>query len=179
MRVEISYEEALSKYPRAVEEAVRDLGKSRSKKKDTPAEDMEWEFMVGEQIKGAMGFEDFLSQVENGPERREEVSLDDVEVLASAKAEERYDRSHIVLVCKPGGNARGTSEPLHERVSEVFERYMEGELRSFREQARIDALSDEEREREVEENLRQLSGQPGFMAVSVTPREKSKNKRSR
>jgi hypothetical protein len=156
MFLEVPYKSLLQSHPGAVQEALGTLRKGKSRHKADPPESFTWGFSWCVTVEG-FSFEDLLSGrvpavvPEEAPEER---------VRA-------YARRCSVCVQVRKGRAYAYSAQLPEVPEAILDQYRVAIEVEAGENARVEALSPEEREREIQGLLSQLRKDPGFMEISV------------
>lgn len=161
--LEIPYEEALRNHPEAVLEALTSVRKGKSKHRNDPPETFTWGYFWCVVIENGVGsLADVLSGKAALKRVQEEALSIDEQVLDYAR------RCHVSLQLEKS-RAYGRSERL-ETPKSFLDDYRRGLEEKAREQARIAALSPEERQRETEEILQQLRKDPGFMEIPARVR---------
>jgi hypothetical protein len=162
VNLETTYEVVKERYPEAVATAVARLRKGKSKHKDAPEENLTWSFDWSIRIDGMMnGVQFFESLKTGGPPKPPEFDTFE-EYWAD------YETSVSVCLRAKIGRWQGCSEILPKVPNEIKEHQRPYWEKDKADKARIASLSPEEREAEVQECLRKLSGNPGFACVQVS-----------
>lgn len=151
MELPVDYATALELYPEAVAEAVAMLRKSRSKHRKADPVTLKWKYWWCVEIR-AYTFTELLDGTaqERGKDRHE-MTLDE-------RVADEVKRSHVSVVV--ANNYHGKLGTVPDVIRELIE---EGHKGNMAEEARVAAMSDEEREARTQEVLQQLRGSPGFM----------------
>lgn len=140
MQIRIKNSDAKKRHPKQYADIVAKLRKGKSKHKDENPSKLEWYYNWATQVK-AFTFE---------------------EVLAGAKDEE--PSQHIVWLSAKIGKWWGSSGPVSlEEAIEVTDVIEQNIAAKKAEEDRINSLSEEERRKEVNDCLRELSKYPGFV----------------
>ena len=164
MWLEINYKTAQKRYPKEVQEIIEKVRTSRSKNKNVSPELWAWGFSWCVRIEGMIGGNDFAQMIaglKEFPKEKEPKSADE-EV-------KDYARRAIVHLAGKISRAEWSSTDPVKFPDEIAQMIRKDFEKQQAEQARVDALSPEERDRETNEILRQLSGSPGFVALGVGP----------
>lgn len=155
MIIELSYEEARRQYPDRVDEVMTKLRKGKSRHRDAAPEELEWSIEYGVLVPGQLvTFADLIvGRVEDPRERRSRMSLDErvEEIVQGVTA---YLRGKIGRFIAFSSQIEGCPEEVRAAIRRGVEEDMA-------EEARVAALSPEERQAEAEEALRQLRKCPG------------------
>jgi hypothetical protein len=164
MWLEIDYKTAKKRYPKEVEDVTKKVRAGKSKHRNSDPNLWAWGFSWCVQIEGAIGGQDFLKMITGEKEfpKDEEPETADEEVADYAR------RAMVHLAAKIGKTQWGSTKQI-EFPNEIGNRIRTQFEKDKAEQARVDALSPEERERETNDILRQLSRSPGFMAIGMGP----------
>jgi|APSaa5957512622_1039677.scaffolds.fasta_scaffold92246_2 hypothetical protein len=147
MRIEISYERVSTdpQLAQAFAEAKAKKAKSKAKSASAPLEECKWILCIAERIDGPIPWDETLKQ-------------------AMAR---RIPRLLVHLQASYGRgwwNAATSISPTSDVVVEVIKKQEE---ENAAEKARVAALTDTEREGEIQEALSALRGSPGFMGLQV------------
>jgi hypothetical protein len=157
--LKIPYEEALQNHPEAVQEALASLRKGKSKHRNEPPENFAWGYYWCVVIESGVGS---IRDVLSGAMSRatQDMSID-------AQVQDYGRRCHVHLQLEKN-RAYGRSErlPTPQRFLDSYRQNLEERAL---EQARVDALSPEERQRETEAILQQLR-KPGFIEIRIPTR---------
>ena len=159
--IELSYEEARRQYPDKVDEVMTKLRKGKSRHRDAAPEELEWSIEYGVLVPGQLvTFADLIvGRVEDPRERRSRMSLDErvEEIVQGVTA---YLRGKIGRFIAFSSQIEGCPEEVRAAIRRGVEE-------DIAEEARVAALSPEERQAEAEEALRQLRKMPGFMEIRI------------
>lgn len=155
---DISYEEALRRHPKEVAGVVAKLraGKSKSKGEDPANLGWSYECCVRIESGGMTLAEVFGGEAERRERIRRETPLEDQVV-------DQLRRTTVWISARIG-KWIGRSEALEAPPPELETNVRANLQARDAEQARVDALSPEERKQEVERLLKQLGRDPGFAA---------------
>lgn len=152
---EVPYETLLRDHPAQVQAAIQDLRKSRSKFRGDPPESFKWGYDWCVLIKGGTLAEVLASKPQEPPSIDEQVR-------------EHANACHVrVLMQKK--SSRFTSELLTTTPQFILDNYREYLEERAAEYARFQALTPEEKQRELESTLKQLRG-PGFVELHIPRR---------
>ena len=162
-RISISYETAL-KHPQ-IKEIETKLIKGKSKEKNSDLSELTWEYNWGESIPG----KSFAELQASGWAKEKEPT-----------AEEQIDRSFVFLCAKKNRWQASAKTPIYNGPTALPHYPISGqipdEVRDLivncikerqLEQQRIDSLTPEERQREIQELLTGLKKYPGFISVKI------------
>lgn len=147
MFLEIPYTDLLVSHPDAVKEALNKLRKGKSKVRSDPPESFTWGFEWCVEIDDPRSIHDILSG-QRLPRSEQEVPIED--------RVRDYARRCGVCVVVRKGHASSVSKQLSETPEVILAQYRNGLNADHVEQARLKALSPEERERERQDILSQL-----------------------
>jgi hypothetical protein len=148
----VSYEEALKRHPVEVASIVKRLRKGKSKLRENDPASFTWEYSRCVVIPNGRT----LAEIFTEQNRRRAMTLEDLD--AAVADEIKRSQCALYLRAPRVGIGEGVEAPpeLEPQVREGFER-------QAREQARVDAMTPEQRQAEIESLLGQLGRDPGFM----------------
>jgi len=160
MRLETTYELAKERHPEQVEEIIATLRRSKSKQKNANPEDLNWYYDYCKAVKA----HSFMEVIENARTRAQEPPSNPcVEARVASMVEGLHfrlsaSRKHWI----------GTAQ-LNEGFvpPELIAQFVERAEEERAEQERIDNLTPEERDAEVQELLGELRQDPGFMEFEI------------
>lgn len=157
----ITFEEARTRHPKEVTEILAKLGSGKSKHRKATGDKLQWEYKTAVLIEGSGSLGDMLAgKFEAGRLRREVMTLDE-------RVADEVRRTRTSLQGTIGQWAHGVSVA---NPPEVESRARAAISEHMRERSELDALPPAEQDRQREETLAQLRGQPGFMEVRVQRR---------
>ena len=143
-KISISYEQVKLRHPAAIKEIVGRIAKSKSKSAGTPLKDCNWRYSWGMKIK-ILPFDQLAEQ--NELPVQEQMKIEEAKVHVLLEATAGHGRWATVLKHVP---------------PEISLILLEGIEADIAETQRLAAMSAEEAEAEVEQNLTELSKSPGF-----------------
>jgi hypothetical protein len=162
MYLEITYEEAVIRYPTQVSEVMTKLRAGRSREKGRDASELRWGFDWGVRI-GMRSGEEFMQAI-LGLAKGERPKPKD---LTEDQAVGQYQRDSSVVLHGAVGRWYGTSESLIDKLPAEIEEMVRTNYRlEAAEKERSEALTPKQRDAEVVELLKQLEG-PGFMTLQI------------
>lgn len=158
--VTLTYAEVEKRHPQELKRLIEQLRKSKSKQKDADPTGMTFEYNYAMRCEGFTGAQvlDHLSGVKPLPERKKFVTVEE-------KVADWMERATPVNLTGKLGRWYGC-----ERVPnppELEENFRLDAEREVAEEQRRASLTDEEREAETQEILRQLSGMGGFVGFRI------------
>jgi len=153
MRLPIGYRDAARRWPEAVEEIVAKLRKGKSAHRDADPASLDWSIEWCLQVRGyTFG---------------EIINRDVLPPTPEEKAEENVKNSTAWLSAKKG-RWSGQSNALKDLPQEVKDEYARSAAEERKEKDRVEALTPEERDKEVQNAIKTLRKYPGFTAIRVT-----------
>lgn len=157
MKLPVSYEDALARYPDAVRSLLVNRKRSKAKTASLPPEELDWYIEWSVATKGRTFAEVLGGMITPEPKPEDDIERDLDEYMSCVVAG---------LTAKKG---RGvwSSEPIEEDVSEIRAWQRANLEEQYAERVRIARLTPEERAREEEAALAQLRGTPGFTEVPL------------
>lgn len=155
MDIKMGYETLLARHPEAVEQAVAKLRKSRSKYRNADPATLSWRYSWGVVCKSYSAADLFNGKARAADERHRAMTIEE-------RINDEARRSRVTL----GVSTGYYSDPLEVVPPEIMNRIRADYLKEQEDEARVAALTPEQREKEVEGLLRQLQG-PGFFTFSV------------
>lgn len=165
MEIKITYEEALTNHRDVVNILIGKIQASKAKNKTSPAKDWEWYYSYGVTVKG-QSFGEMIHDVLNRQNDKEEEKstqeiineqLKSVIGLSLAVSMGRI-RRYYVLPDKP--------QLFIEKFSEISLKGMEERKK---EEDRLSKLTPEEKEREAQEHINELTKMGGFAGFNIGP----------
>lgn len=173
MKITISSELAKTRHSAECQMFLEYLRASKTKAKNTPEADFEYSYSWSERIEGD-SFADIMTGKALARQKAEQERSLEMKILA------RVNRSSVALLIKAGrvskyfpiaGHFPGTEDRTGWPIPvEVFEEIKEQETKQAKEQDRINSLTPEQRQAEIDEALACLRGSPGFMEFHL-PRQ--------
>lgn len=162
--LEIDYKTTKKRYPKEVEEITKKVRAGKSKHRNSDPNLWAWGFSWCVRIEGSINGSDFMKMVVGEKEfpKEEEPKTANEEIKDYAR------RATVHLAAKIGKTEWCSEKPI-KFPDEIGKGIRDQFEKDKVEKVRIDALSPEERDRETNEILRQLSRSPGFMAIGVGP----------
>lgn len=162
MYLKTTYENALAAYPDAVNSVMDKIRKGKSKCRHDAPDSFEWGYDWSVQItRGVYNIHQVL-QIASG-QRQHDPEPEGVE----AKVADIIPRISVCISAKKGRTTWLSAQRLPsvppEIIAEYRKRFEEEEV----EQRRIDALTPEQKDAELQDALGQLSRSPGFAAFGV------------
>jgi len=145
------------RHPVEVEKILSNIRKGKSKHRKDSAESFEWSYYWGVMIK-AHGIADLF----NGNMQRDA----EIEMNKSFEQKIRDYAGNCMVTVKAEKGRYCNSESIEGCPSEILVDYRESLIKGQKEQDRVAALSDEERESEMQGLLSELGG-PGFMEMQM------------
>jgi hypothetical protein len=167
MDIKINYEELRVNHPELIRTLVEKIRSANSKDKDRPESEFEWSYSYGVTVRG-MSFGDMINQIRNRNEEPENEKsnqeiinekLGSVFGLSLSVSSGRIKR-YIAL------DDKNKPKLFIQKFSEI---YMKGVEDMQKENDRISKLTPEERERETQEHINELSGMGGFVGLNIGP----------
>lgn len=162
----ITYKDAQRQYPALVEQVMAQLRKSKSKQKNAKPEDLTWYYVWSTRIQS-----DTIHEIMDGRAMARQ------QAWKSKSADEQLaDKVKACNVCLSGKVGHACYVVQGVWNGETGEGEIPAEIRLWyrniidqqkSEEARIAGLTDEQRNAEIAENLKELSGSPGFFGVRV------------
>jgi hypothetical protein len=160
MNIETTAENIKKNYPTEYKQIVDAWKKSKSKTKCKTEKGIKFSFDWGQRIE-SMNFADLIG----GKAFKKEPPLPkDFETFFKSK----FDPSTIgscVMGKWKGGCER--SDSLKNVPPEIYESYRENYKKDYAEEKRVASLTPAQRDKEIKDSLKQLSGMGGFMAISI------------
>jgi hypothetical protein len=155
MRLAITYQSALERYPKQVAEILAKLQSGKSREKGAKPEELDWHFDWCVRITGAYTFNEMI---ENIGKKEEPKSIDE--------QVKEYEQNCSVCLTATKGRWVGYSS-LIPVPPEILESCRKGHEQQEADKKRFDALTPEQKNAEVNGLLKQLGRSKGFMAFSV------------
>lgn len=165
MRININYETAKERHPEAVEQIVKKLRSGKSKHKDDEPSTLNWHYSYCIAVKGYSGtefIEKVLTPMAQGKEPEHEPKPETVEEMVA----ERLSAVRISLSADKGRWWASGVNLEDYRPLEMIDEFKKQAQEQLDEQHRVDNLTEEEKQAEFEEALKQLQGSPGFIGIS-------------
>jgi hypothetical protein len=165
MKLNITYDEANNRYNKLVVEVMSQLEKGKSKEKSRKADDPEfrWELKWSQAIRD-VSFRELLENPLLGTERDSPPELTEEGVRIF------LDDSIYWCLCGRVGRWWGNSSSSNQNIpAEIIAFYLNSYTEKEQEQAVIDAMSPEERGKEVATALAQLRKHAGFIEMNILP----------
>lgn len=166
MEIRISFEEVKANHPELVELMIEKVRNAKSKDKEKSLTEYEWAYSYGVSVRG-MSFDQMLGEA-FGP-KKERKSKSTQEILA----EQLESVIGLSLVVSVGKLKRYHIFPDKPRL--FVQKYSEFAIKGLeernKEQDRLSKLTPEEKEREIQENINELTemGEGSFMGFNVGP----------
>lgn len=166
MDIKITYEEAMKHHRDLVDILIGKIQASKAKDKTVPAKDWEWYYSYGVTVKG-MSFGEMMNDVFNRQNKEQEEEKSTQEVIneqlksvigLSLTASVGRTRRYYVLPDKP--------KLFIEKFSEMSLKGMDDRKK---EEDRLSKLTPEEKERETQEHINELTKMGGFAGFNVGP----------
>lgn len=155
METEISYSKMKKLFPNEVAEVMSKLRKSSSKEKKAKESSLTWSFDWRQQIKG-MSFDEMLKSIgQPKPKKTVEQKLKELR------------KSLLISVKGQKNRWIGFSKQINVIPDEVLEFYKSSYQEQEDEEKRIENLTEEQREKELEEDLKELRKYPGFVEITI------------
>lgn len=150
----LSYEEMLRRHPAEVAGIVAKIRKGKSKHREADPATLTWTYQACVLIENSGSFADFLNGKMERTERKwEAMSLEE-------KVADQMRRTNT-CVCASLGRWYGSSDVIAS-PPELEQNARAALYAEAAENARLDAMTPDEREEEIADLLGQLSGSPGF-----------------
>ncbi len=121
-------------------------------------------YSVSVQINGGCSFQEMLDSISRP--RHPEPSMEE-------RIQDEISRTHVYLTASLGRSHIHT--PVRPVPQTVVSKIREGAQRDYEERARVSRMSPEQRDREIQEALRQLRGSPGFVEMNIPVRRRRRN----
>jgi len=164
MYLPITYALANARHPQQVAEVMANLRRGKSKNRLAAPTDLQWGYDWSVEIRSAP----FSNIIEVLTGKAKDVKGLDPEPRTENEAVADYARRvYILLSATIGGKTWYSDTPVPPLPKEVEDQFRANFRRDATEKARIEALSPEEREAELQAALRPLSRSPGFMAIQI------------
>lgn len=156
---DLNYEEALKRHPEEVKKIVAQLRKGKSKHRGEPPENLSWSYSIAVRIESACtsGLDLLTGKMHEEAVKWDALSLDE-------KVADTIRRTFTSLDASCG---RWRGQELVPNPPEVQIQTRAGLLEQQHERERVDALSPEESEKELQEILKELGKSPGFVVLEV------------
>jgi hypothetical protein len=173
---ETNFNEVQNTYPDQINQLQGETLKSKAKVKETPIRDIpisqfKFEYTCSIIIKGSMMGNVFIQKMKSGELQREaaeEKAIEDAKTLEQ-KFQDRIKRTTAYLTAFPPGSKREFKVRLP-TIPSIVHRKIYGQLALIeKENAKIRAMTPEQRADRTREILSQLKGNPGFRGFSITP----------
>lgn len=156
MNIPVTYQEALDKHPEAVQNALEQLRKSRSKYRFESPENLSWFYSIFVEIKG-MTFSEVVSSLgKPRPQLSPEEELNDL-----------LKRTHCCLICIPNKSSISYGQTNVPPPQSYVERNRQTFIENHQERLRFESLPKQQQDAEVQSLLKQLSGNKGFMKIKI------------
>jgi hypothetical protein len=159
--LEIPYKTAKKRYPKEVAEVMKKVRAGKSKHRNSDPNLWAWGFSWCVLIEGSIRGSDFAKMIAGKKEFPKEKEL-----TPDEEVEDYGSRATVHLSAKIGKTEWGSHDPI-EFPKEIAEMIRKDRKEADIENARFNALSPEEKDREVNDALRQLSRSPGFVAIGM------------
>jgi len=163
MKISIDYNTVMERHPEEAKKIVEKLRKGKSKHKNDDPSTLNWFYSYGIKIEGCSGA-DLMDMIAKG-KIPEDPRPDNVDEIVA-------DQLSRVCLCLSADKGRWwASGPGLEdyRPPEMIEQFKEQAQKELNERKRIENLSVEERQAEVNDCLKKLSKSSGFMAITTSP----------
>jgi len=158
MRRPVTYEEVQTRYPQRVAEALARLRKSKSKWRNASPETLTWAYSWSKQAK-AMSLFDVLAEMKNPQPKKV--------LTEQQRVDEEIGAYTLNLdIETPGAHYWSEKFSIDELPPEIVEEVRARIQADTKEKERIDALTPEQQEEELEELLKQLR-KPGFFEIHI------------
>ena len=162
MDIKLTYEEVKSNHSDLIEVLVGKIRSSKEKSKNKSEKDYEWSYSYGVAVRG-MSFGEMINDLQKGKKEEQEKS-------ANETINEKLNAViGLSLTISAGRTKRYIA--LNDRpklfVSKFSDIYMKGIEDMEKEKERISKLTPEEKDREMQENINELSGMGGFIGMNV------------
>jgi hypothetical protein len=152
---DISYEEALKRHPTEVGMLIAKLRKGKSKERNAPVEDLRWHYECCVMVKGHS-----LGEMLAGKSLDDRAHLVTVEDQVADRV--RNTRSTLQATLRRWRDTMPVPNP-----PEVGTQARASFEKEFQERATYDGLSEKEKRRQLEDNIKEASKMPGFMVLHV------------
>jgi hypothetical protein len=161
----LSYSEVKSSHPELISILVGKIRSSNSKDKNKSEKDYEWSYSYGVAVKG-MSFDEMISEMHIGKKKEVEPEKSFSEMINS-KLNSVIGLSLTISAGRTKRYVALTDKPklFVEKFSAVYQKGIED---MENEQARISKLTPDEREREVQEHINELSDMGGFVGMNIS-----------
>lgn len=160
MKIDITFEQALERHPKAVEQVIKKLRSGKSKHKDDDPSTLNWHYSYGIAVQGYS----FAEVLAGKPQEDQSKEPDTAEGIV----EDQLNRvAGLVLTADKGRWWAGGVQLGDYRPPEMKEQFLKHAQEQLDEKNRVNQLTDEEREAELQECLAELSKSSGFMAISI------------
>jgi hypothetical protein len=163
MKIPIPYEVVQERYPELISQVMSRLRSGKSKERNREASELTWYIDWGQQIK-AMSFCEMLSSV--GEPRDDFPSRYDTATPENVK--EFLGDSIFWGITGKAGRWEGYSKSQGQDIPpELLNFYVAGFTKDIEERKRVDSLTPEQRQAEIDECLQILRKDSGFMEFSI------------
>lgn len=167
MEIKISFEEVKSNHPELVDLMIEKIRNAKSKDKEKGIENCEWFYSYGIAVRG-MSFNDMLGDIIK-PGREEKKSKSTQEIVS----ERLKSVLGLSLVISIGRLRRYHIFPDNDKpklfVDKFFEVSQVGIDSIKEEENRLSKLTKEEKDREIQEHINELSDMGGFAGFNIGP----------
>lgn len=159
MKITTTYAAIKDRYPTQVAEVMSALRKGKSKEKNSNPEDLNWYFNCCIQIiSGIMNGAQFLNMLASGtPPPR---------LTPEQKYQEHKSNTHVCLHASKGKGDWGSRTEITPIPQEVDQWLINGRDIEIREETRVNSLTPEQKNQEVQDCLKTLSKSRGFRMFS-------------
>lgn len=173
---ETNFNEVQNTFPDQLNQLQGEILKSKAKVKETPIRGIplsqfKFEYTCSIVIKGSMMGNVIIQKIKSGELQREvaeEKAIEDAKTLEQ-KFQDRIGRTTAYLTAFPPGSKRGFTIRLP-KIPSIVNLKIYGQLALIeKENAKIRAMTPEQKADRTREILSQLRGNPGFIGLSITP----------
>lgn len=169
MEVDITYIEARKRYPAQVEEIVARVKKGKSKWVKMPLK--KWLWKVSYALAGkSLGFKELLENAQVNAAKTENQHEEERKTRLTKSVKERYEDFARRIVCSLSAATAGCQIPSKPVPDEIKVAELPRIKAAFKKDKAELAKPKAQRDREAAEALRQLTGQPGFVAIRIQPK---------
>lgn len=165
MEIKLKYEEARAQHPDLVDVLVGKINASNSKDKNKPGKDYDWSYTYGVVVKG-MSFGEMMSQVGRKNIEPEEQKTNNE--IINNKLSSVMGLSLTISAGRTKRYVALSDQPklFIDKFSAIYAKDIEEQQK---ETDRISKLTPEEKNRETQEHINELSGMGGFIGLNVGP----------
>jgi hypothetical protein len=169
MDIKISYQELKANHPDLIDTLVGKIRSANSKDKDRPESEFEWSYSYGMTVKG-MNFGDMINKIRNkedlfeAPKSNQEVFNEKLKSVFGLSLSISSGRTKRYI-------ALGSDVNLYPKlfIDKFTETYMKGIDDIKKEEERLSKLTPEEKDRETQEHINELSNMGGFIGLNMGP----------